>query len=261
MDDLNLNGELGPVPEPDWTPDQLGEFVQLAGRTKTILAHRIGIALNLAKAKLEHGKWEAWVKQYCADLAPATIRRYMRLAKAYTEEQLGGVTLSEAYAAMAQTRGKAGKKAEEPQQRQEDEQDDEEPNSSAKSEPDCAQPARVEDGDQEAAVVITRRSPPKKVPVHRGEIEDGFHDLSDVEDEPDLEDYDGEPDPAQKVRDVIKDVVPYRLGRLSEDIAWLRGQEADVRQAAWRKVDRDQVAKQVRTLRGDLEWLATDLAV
>lgn len=250
------------VPQPDWTTEQLGQFVHDASRKRAILVHRIGVALNLAKSKLLHGAWEEWLKKYCPDLRPSTLRRYMKLAKSFTEEQVKEMPLGQAYAAMAKKGKAAAKKVQEPEPLN---------NSSGENETGTAASGPAKDPAHESptgtendplGIVVHPRAvgAKRKVPVLRREIADAFEAPEDFGDDDLIED-DEEPDSMQRALDVLKQVIPYRLSKLSEDIAWVRQQEPDIRQSCWLKVDLEEMTDRIKTLRSDLDWLNTDMAV
>jgi len=261
MKEFEPAGDQGDVPQPDWTPEQLGQFVHDASRKRAILVHRIGVALNLAKSKLLHGAWEEWLAKYCPDLKATTLRRYMRLAKTYTEEQLKEMPLGEAYAAMAKKGKAAAKKLHDPEPLVKNPGENETGTAASEPAKDPGDESTAEDEDDSLGVVVLPRAVSRrKLPVVRREIEDAFVGREDFTDE-DLIEEDEEPDTMARIVDVLKQVIPYRLTKLSEDIAWVRQQEPDLRQSCWLKVDLEEMTDKIKTLSADLNWLNTDMAV
>src|SRR5262245_11834226 len=93
MEELNTT----PAPQEAWSPEQLGEYCLRLNQRMADYAWRIGRALMIAKGKLNHGEWLPWLRRYCPSLSAATRSRYTRLAERFTEEELHGVGLVEAY--------------------------------------------------------------------------------------------------------------------------------------------------------------------
>jgi hypothetical protein len=90
-------------------PDEINKLVSEAEHhAKSAFGSAVlaGSLLNLAKSKVLHGQWEAWVTEHCT-VAPRTAQAYMRLAAKVSEmpiemrNAVAGLPLREAIKAIS----------------------------------------------------------------------------------------------------------------------------------------------------------------
>jgi hypothetical protein len=84
-------------PNGKWSIERLGKFCSQSQKRMAIDAWRFGHALNLAKAKQDHGEWQTWKKKFVPFLTHSSEHRYRNLAERITEDSLEGIGLTEAY--------------------------------------------------------------------------------------------------------------------------------------------------------------------
>jgi hypothetical protein len=92
------------IPPDKWDIDRLGEFAATEYRAivadETTLAPRywrLGMALNLARKQIRHGKWMNFLKLYAIDKTRASKARAIHRTFE-SEQDLDGLTVEEAYA-------------------------------------------------------------------------------------------------------------------------------------------------------------------
>ena len=68
------------LPELAWTVNESQYEINRTHEKSIILAVTAGEALNEAKALVEHGQWNKWLKANC-DVSPRMARNYMSLAR------------------------------------------------------------------------------------------------------------------------------------------------------------------------------------
>lgn len=84
-------------PSDTWSVERLGKFCLQSQKRMAVDAWRFGHALNLARAKVDHGEWKTWKQRYVPLLTHSSEHRYRTLAERLTEDSLQGVGLTEAY--------------------------------------------------------------------------------------------------------------------------------------------------------------------
>ena len=99
-------------PEQTWSVEQLGTFCLQSQKKLAVDAWRFGQALNLARAKQEHGQWQVWKNKYVPFLTHSSEHRYRQLANRLTEDSLEGIGLTEAYRLLDLTYTKSKAKSE-----------------------------------------------------------------------------------------------------------------------------------------------------
>ena len=98
------------LPDENWTLERLGKFCSQSQKKMAVDAWRFGHALNLARDKQSHGDWQKWKKQYVPYLSNGSEYRLRKLAEMFTEEELDGVGLTEAYRLLGLAAPKGGGK-------------------------------------------------------------------------------------------------------------------------------------------------------
>jgi hypothetical protein len=99
------------TPTTEWDVDQLGEFAAvehqaiLSGETTLAPRYwRLGLALNLARKQIRHGKWMNFLRAHVIDKTRASKARAIHRTFE-RENDLDGLTVEEAYARRARRRG------------------------------------------------------------------------------------------------------------------------------------------------------------
>src|SRR5205814_484456 len=83
-------------PDASWSLDRLSQFVQKTMRRLAVDAWQIGKALAIARDKLKVARgYDAWVKE--RGLSKMTAHRYVKLAEAFSLEEIRGKPLVQVY--------------------------------------------------------------------------------------------------------------------------------------------------------------------
>ena len=85
------------VPDASWPLDRLGHFCGRIIRRQAADAWLLGRAFSVARGKIKHGGWMAWVKVNCPGIGPKTVNRYKLLAERLSLAEVRGVGLTECY--------------------------------------------------------------------------------------------------------------------------------------------------------------------
>jgi hypothetical protein len=216
------------IPTTAWSPEKLGEYCLLANQRMADEAWRIGRALIIAKSKLKHGEWLAWLKRYCPTLSAATRSRYRRLAEQFGEADLQGVGLVEAYRRAGLVKSPS-------------------PRKTATAPTDWLQPAV-----ETQCMAEGKRDLP---PPQTQEATTQDQHISPVTGPWDDDD---QLDPASALADVVVGL-SHRIRLLRQDIEFIKSQDRMMRTSCWAEYNGDGVARLVVGLLADLAWLADDV--
>ena len=146
-------------PDPEWSPDQLGEFAKHQddlcaglGRKMAVHRYREGYALTLARNKLtEHGEWGKFLAKH--GIATSTDARVRKLYEEVgSEEELQGMMVMDAYVRYGiekERKQKSAKKADE--EPKEESADSPEPPTDDVNDPQEEKPDDVNDSQEQQA--------------------------------------------------------------------------------------------------------------
>jgi hypothetical protein len=232
-------------PDESWGVGRLGKFCSTTRKKMAIDAWRFGHALNLARAKQDHGQWKEWKEKYVPGLSHTSENRYRRLAEELTEDSLDGKGLTDAYRRLGLTytgKDRGRESLGEPGE-----------NGPTISKPVGFAADDVEVGDGLGIL--------PEVPAFQGQPQA----IGVIETEGRQE---GASPPRIGPRAEPPADEPYRI-RLQEArqnlvaiqnwVGWLRNQTKKTRQACWKKHGLVDIAQDIdRTVQG-LTWLAADL--
>lgn len=220
---------LDESPQKDWSPERLGRYCQAAERNLAVYAHRLGTAFNIARVNCGHGRWLKWLSTY--GFKAETARRYRMLADTFTEEEVAGVGLMEAFRVLGiDNVGK--KKGTSPKPGEDGGKEGETCDSGAK-------------GEGHGREVASANSQGKATAPPKG------HDRS------------GEGDdhltPRQALLGEMRQGLPQALVALRKLIAWIMEQDCNLRALCWVEIGHGPVAVEVAGLKEDLARLEADM--
>lgn len=230
-------------PQETWTPEQLGRYCQAAERNLAVYAHRLGTAFNIAKVNCGRGGWLKWLSAY--GFKAETARRYRMLAETFTEEEVAGVGLMEAFrvlgidnVAKKKDKGTGTKPGEE------DGKNGETRDGGAKSDVNAANTGgrKEASGGREGASASPqgKSTAPPKCAGGADETEDQLT-------------------PRQALLGEMRQGLPQALVALRKLIAWIMEQDCNLRALCWVEVGHGPVAVEVAGLKEDLARLEADM--
>jgi hypothetical protein len=236
-EEATVDVSLDETPQRCWTLEQLGEYCRLSEGRQAVHAWRLGWALIYAKAKQIHGDWMSWRERYCPWLSHATVNRYMKLAKSFTEEEVEGLGITTAYRKMLGNRpAKAGETVGESA-------------NSLKKIIRLPQPGGIGGGARGAS-------------EERHTDVDGIA-VSGAAAESEVFNPSADDSPADSAREALlgemRCDLPKQVQLLRDIVASILNADEELRSACWREVDANAVARDIAGLREDLAQLEADM--